>query len=1088
MESPPSTPKEDATIVRFKLPVMYTSGSSASHDWLKLDEVDPSPMPRGIGPELSFVIDFSTAATATKTQILSQNSHVLPMSSNAGYNHDLAKPSTGALVRRSFYRMELLAITTLDKALDAMWSDNLHTVNPDSVFAGWAQQQLNGKRARHDFRNIMLYILLSPRARDLLLLQNSFSKRRVRRVTRSSKHHPFFQMLEVLVSMAVMDIWRKIWPNFGQMMHYRQHGHIATRHAIWRHAVGHFDCRLSLPQNDNTVSPLSSTRVNHNYHESWEGWSHTYSLDAALEALVREQTSSSVLLMLREYAHANEGSQTQNVADRFKEMVTTSSNPGRLWHVLRLLHVYYRWTLQQKWYRKDARRLHIPAGRKKLRDMLKERIYMLKRRINSSWKHLQSFLQEHDGLYVSAEDPSAIAFLVQSGFTEILRRDIPRVSTISQLSSKLHCIEVLTELIAAVLEQLRQDVDAEIGSLALPEGTQCSVNPTAKREVLGPTQTTSIALDTILPAEGNRSYGRKDILSPAAREDILSKLSPTLQLQIKNGVLTDMIKFPMVVRREKPDRWLLETLASLIEFELEWPKKTKHSHADHRLRRQKLSTNADVVRKLLSTTFDEPVKNDDVDGYDNQTKSQLRVVKKWRRYHQARLKFLTRSQTLSRAESMRKMQIEAVIREAGKRIKILRSRALAQVSQKDKNDPCDALLNPDPIRAAFSDLETLVMLRPVSLPDSLQHQLSRELLDSLNEACFVFGQREASSLMQDNHWSSPEVIDLPVFLFSLSLYPRLFHHFVAHDKVFARLRSFRNHYAHGSGSMSIDDITLTLDDVDAVAKLLQSPGVTIKNSEYRTLLADFKVSQMEHINRVSSLALQIIYELKCISEAGLQRVNINLQGPQGNDRAAAEQGVIQQVENKAAKFKEAWEDALRDLAQHTAQKLALSVGEAQLRRLLRVMGPGASAVLSKIQKEYTPSQNRDSDKVDVERILKSLERKLTHSLITTTTGEPIERTSRFDNQKNSGSISPSNNRPLGRSGSESTSYNNTRHSDSPEVTDYPTSLLEILPQKTPASNMVQQKLRRERTRLGKLAANVRRAQTANAKAHGSHDP
>lgn len=516
--------------------------------------------------------------------------------------------------------------------------------------------------------------------------------------------------------------------------------------------------------------------------------------------------------------------------------------------------------------------------------------------------------------------------------------------------------------------------------------------------------------------------------SSVSRDDILSRLSPRLRAMVEGGVLTD-VQFQFLMRQEnlEPSTWKM--LASLIQSELDQPR--RRLAGKNRQRKRNLLANAAVVRDNMT--------NKD----DSRIQVQITIAQKWGDYLRDKLKRISGVHMSGVAARTKKEQIRAVIFEADEKLRMLQSKALAESWQHNKKDSSDSL------KTTLGDLDTLITPKSAQLPSRLYHQLSRDLLDSLNEVAFVFGQREAPNLMKKNRWVSPESIDLPVFLFSFSLHPGLFHLHKAHEKVFARLREFRNQYAHGI-STHFDELILTLDDVDSVARLLRAPNLAAKVNDYRSLLVAFRESQTGYSNRAYSIAKETVKKLQTTLEAELQKPNTKSTGSQGVDQGALNRLVISQAEQ----IKELWEDAECGLAMYAARELSQSVGEAQIRRTMAIMGPDSSNLLSKMHQEQSQSSGSGVSDADAKKYLEILERKLSESSSTTKIGENLTRLPHADDQ-------------------------NDIHPDEGQMAiSYPSELPDHLPgEESRAQDIMLAEARKRKKRLGKIAAMVRKGQS-----------
>ncbi|KAF3046348.1 hypothetical protein E8E12_003582 [Didymella heteroderae] len=223
-------------------------------------------------------------------------------------------------------------------------------------------------------------------------------------------------------------------------------------------------------------------------------------------------------------------------------------------------------------------------------------------------------------------------------------------------------------------------------------------------------------------------------------------------------------------------------------------------------------------------------------------------------------------------------------------------------------------------------------------------------------------------MMQKHDWTTPETIDLPVFLSSFHLYPNLVREIVDYQRVFGRLREFRNHTAHGSGGMTTGDISLALDDVVAAARFFRSAELAAKVKRYRVLLKEFTTRQNEDMKR----AYKLIRPFKAKLEARLETIKTALKDVE----SAPDNATRQSVASEAAMIEEVWTRTERSLVQLNARSIARLVGEAQIRRVAKNLGSDANAVLSSIQKEQAASSDNASSDTGTEEILSSLSEKL----------------------------------------------------------------------------------------------------------------
>jgi hypothetical protein len=711
---------------------------------------------------------------------------------------------------------------------------------------------------------------------------------------------------------------------------------------------------------------------------------------------------------------------------------------------------YHHWYLYQKW-RLDPERLRRHPDEQDLNRL-----------------QLDIVLQDLDRGFDSRSAASEYDFLYQNGFALILKRDIPRIDSITERSSKTKCINALTNLIVDVTQQLRQDIKEVIG-------IRIDLSPV-------PAPKLSVAVGTDVQPQETKSVRKEASLSPAMRDRLVSDLPSHFRSLVNQHILADEARFGPLIRKKKPERWVCESLASLIQFELDKPRGVTNS-VQNRKRRRKLMANATLIQNQLSDTHDKEIA---VNGYDNHAKKQLKLVRRWRNHHLLKLQRLRRLLDPSVTSRGRMTQLETVIREADKRLQMLQSTNSANVSKLDGADHDATLLHPDPLQDPFGDLEALIVLKPVSLPDRLHHQLSRDLLDSLNEACFVYGQSQDPLFMQKHHWNSPESIDLPVFLFSMMNHLELFDRFIAHEKAFHRLREFRNRYAHGAEITPVDEIIMLMHDINAVARLLQSSSVTTKVNDYRSLLIEFKVNQTKFSKEACSIAQEAMRKLKAIAEAEMQKCHVEAQKTPGEVQAgmiAAEEAVRQMIVRHAADIKQTWQDTERSLALHAGHKLSRYAVKAQIRRLIDTVGPGASSLLFKIYKEQTQSNGDITQAVGVNDSLRLLERKLSHGLTSIRIEDPAQDPPRADSMEGGDSNRFSVIKPLDDCQGSSAIDKNT-HPKIPIAVEDSKGRLQTLPEEqTPAMKQPGMEAGKRRRLLGEIARNLRIMQSPLTKQH-----
>lgn len=684
-------------------------------------------------------------------------------------------------------------------------------------------------------------------------------------------------------------------------------------------------------------------------HGSWEQWSRSYDLRTALGILIREQTSPEIYSALRERTEMSDSQRARRgVKTQFENLASVHADLGKSRHVVRLLYAYYQWRRQR------------PLDSRKNENL------------RSALAKLRIVRAALDGNQILPDATADIIFLFENGFTEILKRDVPRVGTINDRRSRLRCVEVLTELITEINNELTLDIDAVIQAQILPKCMTLTPGTASEPIVSEPTQTPPVTATVSQDLKANELQRKSE-----DRATILSKLSPALQLRIRNGILVDQVAFPRDIPLEQPWPGLWEFLTSLIEDQLGRPKKKGESQELYQARRQSLLANAEWIRSQRS----KGLSRSRFKRQEREMRAKLHVLTRLRDYHKSRLKVYQQTPHASVGAKRRITQVQAVIEETTRSIQHLQSAIAAGKSEHDDESHPTGPATQDSTQASH-EVKATVQLKPASLPDSLLYHLSRELLDSLNEAAFAFGQREAPAMMQRNYWNTPETIDLPIFVSSFSLYPNLFHRFVNYEKVFSRLRSFRNQYAHGSGSMTAGDVSLALDDVAAVARLLQSSELTTKVNDYRILLTEFSTNQTEHTKR----AYSIVRKCQAKSKAKLEKTKTGAKG----DKNASEDAMMELMASQAAMINEAWKHTEQSLLERNARKISLFVAEAQIRRILKKMGSDATTVLSQIQEERTSSSTDAAHGPEAEEIIDLLKHKLSQALVENTTEQPTE--------------------------------------------------------------------------------------------------
>lgn len=106
-----------------------------------------------------------------------------------------------------------------------------------------------------------------------------------------------------------------------------------------------------------------------------------------------------------------------------------------------------------------------------------------------------------------------------------------------------------------------------------------------------------------------------------------------------------------------------------------------------------------------------------------------------------------------------------------------------------------------------------------------------------------------------------------------------------------------------------------------------------------------------------------------------EELHEDLSDPQGQlrDRHGA---FVRSVVDSAVITTDSLEDAVRSAVRHTEQKLVSRVGEAQMRRLIDMMGSGAPLSLAKMQMEHASGSASTYGEARIDQKLKRLERRL----------------------------------------------------------------------------------------------------------------
>jgi hypothetical protein len=609
-------------------------------------------------------------------------------------------------------------------------------------------------------------------------------------------------------------------------------------------------------------------------------------------------------------------------------------------HVIRLLHALKQW---------ESRRLDLTPRQR--------------RRFGCHIKLLRHVRLALDSSQVQPDKTADTIFLFGQGFVEILKAGTKGNirgpdSAGSELTGPCR-IEVLTHLLNDINTQLAEDINNVVSKRGLP----------------------FLEHDTKILSVSNSS-----LLSPRDYQEILSRFSPTLQQHIRNGLLYDLAGLRYEVLKEQPRPGLKDDLASLIEHELSRPKKRSERRPSYDRRRASLLFNAEWIRERkvsreseaqnFLTAFTQPTpealcveirRTESMQLQQDDSTAKLRMMSRWRNYHLSRLRTYQRSRDGCIGTKRRMMQIKATIDDITKAISHLQSAKPATQCIPEREFVIARSSTEDPIENEHA-IGGSIGVKPAALSDSMIFQLSRELLDSFNEAAYTFGQQYAPVMMQKGGWTGPDKIDFPIFISSFYLYPNLFSQIIGHQEIFDRLRELRNHTAHGGGSMTTGDILLALDDFAAAARFFRSPGLVAQVERYRTLLNEFTATQNEHLRTAYRVVQPFTEKLKAELE---ERKSVSKDGEPAPGKAGT-----QSIASEVARIKEAWTHTEQSLLQLAAYQITRFVGKAQIRRIMRNMGPDASSVLSELQKEQAARPDKASNTPGVEEILNSLSEKL----------------------------------------------------------------------------------------------------------------
>lgn len=585
-------------------------------------------------------------------------------------------------------------------------------------------------------------------------------------------------------------------------------------------------------------------------------------------------------------------------------------------HVVRLLHALKQW---------ESRRFELRPRQK--------------RRLESQCNLFSHIRLALDSSQVQPDATADTIFLFGRGLVEILKAGTTGHTRgpdfFKSGSSGPYCIEILTHLVQDINTQLAEDIN----------------NVTSTKGGLR------------LSEDGSKIlFGSKSgLLSPGGYDKLLATFSSTLQHLIRNGLLYDTAEFQSTVWKEKPRAEMWDALASLMDHELSRPRKPKERQYVYEARRAKVLANAMWIRHQNAPR---------VKRQKNEATAKLKMMFRSRDYHLSRLRLYQGSRNASIGTERRITQIKTTIDEITRAILHLQSSKpdTQSISQRETGTAGSSTM--ESIETA-PVIDTSIEVKPVSLSDSMIFQLSRELLDGFNEAAYIFGQQYAPAMMRKGGWTGPEKIDLPLFISSFHLDPKLSGQLIRHQEVFNRLREFRNNTAHGGGNMTMGDISSSLSEFATAARFFRSSGWAAQIESCRTLLRAFTASQHKHLKEAYEIVRPFTKRL---------RAELKESKPESKGGESAPDGAkLQSAASIAAKFKEAWADTEQSLLQLDSREITRFVGQAQIRRILRNMGPDASAVLTELQKEQAGRPDEASITPGVQEIFNSLSEKLTQS-------------------------------------------------------------------------------------------------------------
>lgn len=492
---------------------------------------------------------------------------------------------------------------------------------------------------------------------------------------------------------------------------------------------------------------------------------------------------------------------------------------------------------------------------------------------------------------------------------------------------------------------------------------------------------------------------KANTLSSTSRESLLSTLSPDLRTQIECGLLFNNDLFSRMMSSGAFELWEQKALASLIEDEIDRNKPASHTSVRVLVRQRNLLANAGITRMNIPSGNNAPSAVHDLSLRKSHESplitEELLLLRKWEVTNEKKLQLLRKQRLLSGADRARKRSLEVLQCQLAERRKILRAVVPPDASRRREIDSSINSSPTDPVRITASDLSTFITLGPVSLPYILHHQLARDVLDRLNQACFLFGKRNASRLMETYQWTCPQNMDLQIFFYSFNFFdPKHPDVYNIRVRSFRRLRLFRNQYAHGSAEMSVAGLINVMKSLRTIAMLLQSQDLMTVSKEYRALLEDFIAIQSPYSTRVAARAQRGIEHVKNTFKAKSKKSNTAARESQDDILAiSANQHISPKVLKEATQIKDAWKTTEHDLAMYSARKLRRYVGESQIRHTLDLMGENPRRVLDAVHSEYAEKDGQATlatDSSEVDAIFASFERKLSEVLTTNLADETTD--------------------------------------------------------------------------------------------------